>query len=104
MSSWRGGGVGRGHDPHGIALFASFATSDLAPSAVPGSVEEPPSCTETALLVGAVSATAGLLLAAWIDSWFTRESGSASYYLFAGGTMFVGGGAYAAVRCALERE
>lgn len=86
------------------ALFARLAPSSLAVHASARPVGEPLSCTKRALLVGAVAAAAGLLLAAIIDSWIPTEGGSTRYYLFAGGTMFGGGAAYTAVRCALERD
>jgi len=58
-------------------------------------------CTELALIVGALSAGAGLLLAVFIDSWLPSEP-QGSDYVLAGGTMFLVGAAYAGIRCRIE--
>lgn len=86
------------------ALFAPLSSSNLAAYASTRPAGEPMSCTKSAAFVGAVAAAAGLLLAALIDSWIPTGGRSTRYYVFAGGTMFVGGAAYTAVRCALERD
>jgi hypothetical protein len=65
----------------------------------------PPGCGTIALVTGAVTAAAGVLLAVVVESAFPweDETSATSRYLIAGGIAFGVGASYALVRCLNER-